>query len=139
VEPATEVWWPCEEWRNEKGECYGGLARIKTIVDRERAKGLPVLVLDAGDDMIGTDWNYHYWDLGPAAKMLNDIGVDAVALGNHEFDHGPDTLASYLGQLNYPALSCNMDANGHHLKDLVKKYIIREIQGKKVGIFGITT
>eukprot|EP01025_Chloroclados_australasicus_P040543 TRINITY_DN423_c0_g2_i1.p1 TRINITY_DN423_c0_g2~~TRINITY_DN423_c0_g2_i1.p1 ORF type:complete len:554 (+),score=59.23 TRINITY_DN423_c0_g2_i1:29-1690(+) len=139
VEPATEWWWPCEDWRNEKGECYGGLARMKTIVDQEREKGLPVLVLDAGDDMIGTDWNYHFWDLEPAAKMLNDIGLDAVTLGNHEFDHGPDTLADYLYRLEFPALSCNMNANGHKLGGMVQKYIIKEIQGRKVGIFGITT
>eukprot|EP01024_Parvocaulis_polyphysoides_P035859 TRINITY_DN318_c0_g3_i7.p1 TRINITY_DN318_c0_g3~~TRINITY_DN318_c0_g3_i7.p1 ORF type:complete len:479 (-),score=89.18 TRINITY_DN318_c0_g3_i7:3064-4500(-) len=140
VTPATEWWWPCENWRNDKGECYGGLARMKTVVDRERAKGLPVLVLDAGDDMIGTDWNHHYWALEPATDMFNDIGLDALVLGNHDFDHGSDTTATYLERLNYPAVSCNMEANGHYrMKNLVKKYIIKEINGRKVGIFGLTT
>lgn len=49
---------------------------MKTVIDQERAKGKPVLVLDAGDNFIGTLWDHHY--KGKAvAHFMNQMGITA--------------------------------------------------------------
>lgn len=64
------------------------------------------------------------------------------AVGNHEFDYGPDWLTSFVGNASFPVLSCNMDASQHaSLAGKVLPYTIvtLPISGSKVGIIGLTT
>eukprot|EP01025_Chloroclados_australasicus_P038702 TRINITY_DN3994_c0_g3_i1.p1 TRINITY_DN3994_c0_g3~~TRINITY_DN3994_c0_g3_i1.p1 ORF type:complete len:952 (+),score=128.01 TRINITY_DN3994_c0_g3_i1:219-3074(+) len=138
--PATEWWWECEPWRNEQGACYGGFPRMKTIVDQTRAAEQNVLLLNGGDDFVGTDWDFHDPQNKATTHFLNIIGVDAMAIGNHEFDHGPDTLATFSRNANYPLLSCNMDASKQpNLQSVTQKYTIKNVGGYRIGIFGLTT
>eukprot|EP01025_Chloroclados_australasicus_P027571 TRINITY_DN27322_c0_g1_i4.p1 TRINITY_DN27322_c0_g1~~TRINITY_DN27322_c0_g1_i4.p1 ORF type:complete len:801 (-),score=68.51 TRINITY_DN27322_c0_g1_i4:1417-3606(-) len=140
LQPTTQWWWECEPWRNDQGECFGGIARIKTIVDQTRAEGTPMLLLDGGDDFVGTSWDYHDPTNKATAHFLNRLGVDAMVLGNHEFDHGVDNLIAHVQQANYPVISCNMDASKKPtLQYLTQKYVIKEVGGLKVGILGLTT
>lgn len=61
----------------DAGVCHGGIARMKTVIDQERAKGKPVLVLDAGDDFIGTLWDHHF--KGQAvAHFFQQMGITAA-------------------------------------------------------------
>eukprot|EP01026_Neomeris_dumetosa_P064789 TRINITY_DN61927_c0_g1_i3.p1 TRINITY_DN61927_c0_g1~~TRINITY_DN61927_c0_g1_i3.p1 ORF type:complete len:293 (-),score=39.22 TRINITY_DN61927_c0_g1_i3:820-1698(-) len=99
-----------------------------------------LLILNGGDDFVGTDWDFHDPTNKATTHFLNIIGVDAMAIGNHEFDHGPDTLATFARNANYPLLSCNMDAsNQPNLQSSTQKYTIKYVQGQKIGIFGLTT
>lgn len=60
-----------------------------------------------------------------------------MTLGNHEFDNPKEVLAAQMEESNFPFLSANIrDANG---KLIATPYIIKEYDGFKVAIFGLTT
>ena len=127
----------------EAGECFGGAARLATAIRGRRAalmeQGAPVLTLDAGDQSQGT---LFYTTYGGKAEveMMNMIGFDAMTLGNHEFNRGPDSLAQMLGMAEFAVVSGNtvIDA-GHPLSGLVRDHLIIERDGVTVGVLGVTT
>lgn len=138
VEPDGEFHGTCHDWALNAGKCAGGLARLKTFLRWEASKNQSMLVLNAGDDFIGTPWDHH--TRGNAmAHFMNQLGVTAYVLGNHDFDYGPDVLVQYVKQLKFPVLSANMNAHGHELGNYVHRYTIVTIEGKKIGICGVTT
>ena len=61
---------------------------------------------------------------GRVAKLLmNKMGYDAMAVGNHEFDDGPQNLASFIKKSKFPVLSANIDASkDKYLKGLILPY-----------------
>lgn len=120
----------------------GGAAAYKIIKQlREKAKknGDFVLVSDAGDIFQGTV-------LGTKSKgsaivdYFNYIKLDYCVPGNHDFDLGKDNLAKLIKKSNFPWISCNIiDKRTGTLWHYVKPYIIKEVDGVKIGITGITT
>ncbi len=87
----------------------GGVARVKTAVDEIRDETDDVLFLDAGDQFQGT----LFFTVGGAAvvaDVMNELGYDAMCLGNHEFDAGPAELARFIDLADFPVLSANTDA-----------------------------
>lgn len=127
-----------------------GLARISTIITAERAKGTPLLVIDAGDILQGTPLDTYMvknpkeWKQHPMFKAFNTIGYDAIVCGNHEFNFGMDFLRKAIGK-NKNVLSANLiDQKTGKTWDGVQRYVIREIrltdgQKVRVGIIGVTT
>eukprot|EP00897_Mesotaenium_endlicherianum_P009292 jgi/Mesen1/8391/ME000468S07823 len=86
--------------------CYGGFARLATKLDEIRATG-PTILLDAGDQFVGTTFSYFY--KGPEASTFqNYLKTDVMTLGNHEFDYGPNVTAAYLKNLTFPVATCNV-------------------------------
>jgi len=122
-----------------KGVEQGGVSRRFTLIKQIRAEGGNVLLLDAGDVFQGTLYFNQY--LGQADLwFMNKMGYDAMAVGNHEFDKGQEPLAKFIDGATFPLLSANLDCSGSALlKDRIKPYVIKEIGGEKVGIFGLTT
>lgn len=119
--------------------CYGGFDRIATMVDRLRNPKRATLLVDAGDQFQGSMFHQLYQGLA-AAQFMNAIGYDAMAVGNHEFDNGPDALAQFASSLRFPLLSANIDAQAHPLlKDKIKPYVIINKPGMRIGIIGYTT
>ncbi|AUI67584.1 NAD nucleotidase [Beggiatoa leptomitoformis] len=118
----------------------GGFARVATKINALRKTAENPLVLHIGDAVVGTLY-YSLFKGAADAAALNTIKFDALTLGNHEFDDGNANLAQFLKQLdNIPALSANIDVSqSADLKDLVKPYLIKEINGQKVALVGITT
>ena len=131
---------------NLKGT-LGGVSRVATLVGMTKMTEPNVLFLHAGDISIGDVFfnkNFHV----PELQILNALGVDAMTVGNHEFDLGPEAL---LGSLQYafpvatdafPLLTANVDFSDptiSGLLDYVDAYTIKEFGGLKVGIFGLTT
>lgn len=71
---------------------------------------------------------------------MNELGFEAMTLGNHEFDWGLDVLSARTKQANFPLLAANIwykDSKAH--LDRIKPYVILEKSGLKIGIIGITT
>ena len=128
----------CSKENDAAGKCQGGAARLATAVARERAKGGNFLLLDAGDQFQGTLYFTKY--KGQACAFFMDrLGYDAMAVGNHEFDDGPATLANFIRALKFPILAANMDAShSQQLRGLVAPYVVREVAGRKIGIIGAT-
>ncbi len=118
----------------------GGYAKIANFVKEVRAKEKNVLFLHGGDFLVGTIYFSQFDGLGDI-KILNEMGFDAAVLGNHEFDKGAEKLAkNIVDNAKFPLLSANIDFSGiPDLKEKIKPYIIKEIDGEKVGIIGLTT
>ena len=82
----------CNAEGEAAGECFGGIARLKTAIDTQREKataaGENVVLFSAGDEFQGSLF-YTQYKSKIVADFMNDMGFDVVATGNHEFDDGP--------------------------------------------------
>lgn len=122
-----------------KGEPFGGYARTSTLVSQTRKKEKNVLFLNAGDVFQGTLYFTQYVGLADGA-LMNYMGVDAMALGNHEFDLGPAPLAEFIKRVQFPVLAANLGLDQEPaLKNSVKPYTILERDKTKIGVVGIIT
>ncbi len=133
----------CSPSDAEEGNCYGGAARLATAIRsrREALDGadMPHITLDAGDQSQGT---LYYTTYGGQAEvqMMNAIGFDAMTLGNHEFNRGPDSLAEMLGAAEFPIVAGNIRvAEGTALDGLIHDHLILERGGERIGVLGVTT
>lgn len=118
------------------GDGLGGIIRRKGVIDSIRGSRENVLVVDAGDAVQGTLFFYVYGG-EVEEKMLNALGVEAQVLGNHEFDRGMENLGKIMRISNAAKLSANYDFTGTPLEGVFVPYIVKEYQGKKIGILGI--
>ncbi|AJP01556.1 nucleotidase [Streptomyces cyaneogriseus subsp. noncyanogenus] len=141
------------EYSDAQGNAQG-LARVSTLVDQVRAeKGRQnTLLLDAGDTIQGTPLTYYYAKVDPItaeggpvhpmAQAMNAIGYDAVALGNHEFNYGIETLRKFEEQCRFPLLGANA-VDAKTLKPAFPPYFMKSFRVKgappvKVAVLGLT-
>ncbi|KAI9144207.1 Metallo-dependent phosphatase-like protein [Paraphysoderma sedebokerense] len=123
----------------EKGTCYGGIARIKTMLDKLRAERKNTYLFDAGDQFQGTLF-YNYYKGNVSAEYMNDFGYDVMTLGNHEFDDGPALLAKFIRMLKFPVVSANMDTSRNpDLHPLVVPYTVLTKYNTRIGVIGYIT
>jgi len=129
----------CSAEESAEDECFGGVARRATIINQKREANPNTILVDAGDEFQGTLWYTHYKGL-EAYTFMNMLGYDAMTLGNHEFDDGPEVLAGFIDGLEFPVVSSTVDvADEMLLRDKIKKYEILDVNGRMVGIIGCTT
>ena len=75
----------------------GGWARIATVIKKvKQDRSNPVLVVDAGDFLMGSLFHMLSREQAFELRLLSMMGYDAVCLGNHEFDLKPEGLARIL-------------------------------------------
>jgi len=140
-EPVSRYGSACPEADNAAGACLGGSARLATAISdaraAARAAGEAVLLVDAGDQFQGSLFYTHYKGLF-AAEMMTRLGYDAMAVGNHEFDDGPDGLRGFLDAVVFPVLMANADLSGEPLLAgrLAGSAVIAR-GGAPVGVIGI--
>ena len=127
---------PIEPW----GEpVQGGVARLATAINDAREVVDRNLLLDAGDQFQGTLY-FHVGGAEAVADVMNAIGYDAMAIGNHEFDSGPGELASLIDHADFPILSANVDVSGDpDLAGLIEPFTVFEFDEEEVAVFGLTT
>ena len=116
-----------------------GDAKLAAVIDEERAKNPSTLVVDAGDAFQGLPISNSSKG-EERAKILNEIGYDAMAVGNHEFDFGLDEAKKYKEILNFPLLSSNTYINGARLFEastIVEKD--KNVVGDEFVVIGVTT
>ena len=116
-----------------------GDAKLAAVIDEERAKNPSTLVVDAGDAFQGLPISNSSKG-EERAKILNEIGYDAMAVGNHEFDFGLDEAKKYKEILNFPLLSSNTYINGARLFEastIVDKD--KNVVGDEFVVIGVTT
>lgn len=133
----------CNAEGEQKGECFGGIARLKTAIDgkREAAKaaGSNLVLLSAGDEFQGSLF-YTQYKSQIVAEFMNDMGFDVVATGNHEFDDGPAEFARFLDAAKFPIVGGNFDTTKDpDLKGRPQGSIVLDIGGEKVAVIGATT
>lgn len=117
----------------------GGAARQATVVKSIRAAKKNTLLLDAGDRFTGTLF-HKYYSGTDNIKIMNALGYDAMALGNHEFDNGLEVLQRFVKGVNFPVLSANVDFGTQEiLASSVPGSTVLEVDGEKIGIIGLVT
>lgn len=108
-----------------------GMARLKTFKNLKD----PDLLIDVGDAFQGLPISNFSEGMDMVA-IMNEVGYDAMAVGNHEFDFGLDRALDYKAQLNFPLLSNNTYKDG---KLIFEPYTIIEKDGRKFAVIGVTT
>lgn len=118
----------------------GGVVERAAFIDSVRkADGAEnVLLLHAGDFSQGSSY---FTILGGDLEIdvINAMGYDAVALGNHEFDNGIEDLARRVSACKSPVVCANYDFSPFELGKYIKPYVIVEKAGMKIGIIGLLT
>ena len=131
----------CDAEGEAEGECFGGIARIKSKIDERKASlesdGKNVLVLDAGDQFQGSLF-YTTYKGEAAVEFMNEMKIDAMAVGNHEFDDGPETLAKFIDSANFPIISGNIDVNNDaNLSGKIQGTLVFEKGGERIGLVSV--
>lgn len=144
--PAEDARW--DELRNGQPAAgpLGGFARCATAIRAIRAKERNVLWLDNGDTIEGNALGF----LTRGAAILrafNLLGCSIWTLGNHEFDWGLAALAPRMEEFAGDLLAANLryeappDAPPEIARAFarVKPFVVREMEGVKVGVLGLAT
>jgi 5''-nucleotidase/2'',3''-cyclic phosphodiesterase and related esterases len=141
IQPINRFDSTCSAEDDAAGECFGGVARIKSALDARRAAldaaGEAHLTLDAGDQFQGSLF-YTTYKGQAAAQFVNALGYQAMAVGNHEFDDGPEALSIFLDATRLPVLSGNVDASGDELlADRIPGYTVLEAGGERIAVVSV--
>ena len=139
IEPINKFDATCSAEDERKGACIGGAARLKTAIDEERKKfaGRNVILLDAGDNFQGSLF-YTTYKGAVEAEFANLFKVDAMTVGNHEFDDGEEGLAAFLDKVHFPVLGANVLPDVHaRIGNRIKPYVVLTVGGQKIGIIGV--
>ena len=114
----------------------GGLPARAIMIAEVRQAWEHVLVLDAGDLNTGRPES-DFFDAEPDIIGYNSIGYQAMAVGNHEFDHPPEIRKEQEELSAFPWLSANIVTSEG--KPVFTPYIIEDMDGLKVAVLGLTT
>ncbi|XP_046814681.1 protein 5NUC-like [Vespa crabro] len=130
----------CSKQDAATGNCYGGFARIATLIRQAKNSSIPTLFLNAGDTYQGSVWyNIYKWKI--VAKFLNILAPDAISLGNHEFDDGVNGLIPFIEESKFPVLAANLDLSKQPNLKATKlaNSTVLVINGTKIGVIGYLT
>lgn len=114
----------------------GGIARRANLIRQIRRRQENVLLLDAGDVFQGTPW-FDVYGGEADLKLMSEVKYDAMAVGNHEFDHGLQAFADSVSHADFPILAANYNFRNTPLAGLIRRFIVKEMAGIKIGIFGL--
>lgn len=122
----------------------GGIARMATLVKRERARAPRSLHLDSGDMFQGAPV-FNLFNGETEARSMGLLGVQGMALGNHEFDKGATLLGLQLmnNGPNFPILASNYEWSDPDdplmpkLRRFIQPAAIYNVDGIKVGVIGL--
>jgi 5'-nucleotidase len=136
-------------------EGFGGVAKFETLVRERRRNALcggrcGSIMVSSGDNFLaGPEFNASlekgvpYYD----AMAMKRIGYDAITIGNHEFDFGPEVLSGFIRGFptRMPFVSANLDVSGapglarrEEEGRIARSVVVRE-RGRRIGIIGATT
>lgn len=123
-----------------------GIGKVATLVKEARRNDPDLLLLDSGDTIQGTPLEYLHnrrnnTPPDPMMLAMSALKYDAMAVGNHEYNFGLKVLEKARSEAKFPWLSANTyntqvkgKPTNYHTP-----YVIREVQGVRVGILGLTT
>jgi 5'-nucleotidase len=138
IQPINRFDSTCNAEDDAAGECFGGMARVATAINTLRgeleAAGENVLVMDAGDQFQGSLF-FTTYEGDAAAEMMNAIGFDVMASGNHEWNNGPEGFARFLEQVDFPVIAGNLDVSAEPaVADLLLDHVVLDVDGTQVGV-----
>ncbi len=113
-------------------DAQGGLAYLAARAEQLRAEK-PTLFLAAGDMIQGGNWA-NIFQGRSSVEAMNAMKLDALAVGNHEFDFGQKVLEERIEEANFPVLGANVLGIS-----TLKPYIVRELDGLSIAVIGVVT
>jgi 2',3'-cyclic-nucleotide 2'-phosphodiesterase / 3'-nucleotidase len=128
-----------------------GLAKIATLIRGERKLAPSALLVDCGDTIQGSQLESVYQtgistgklpadlNIDPMMAAMNALGYDAMAVGNHEYNYGLKNFQKARNEAKFPWLSANTKAKPGSSHKPLDPYLIKVVDGVKVGIVGLTT
>jgi 2',3'-cyclic-nucleotide 2'-phosphodiesterase/3'-nucleotidase len=121
----------------------GGLAKISTEVAALRNVDPNLLLLDSGDTIEGNPLAYYHArrnnaPIDPMMLVMNYLHYDAMTVGNHDFNYGLAVQDKAHSEAQFPWLSANIYNTQTH-KPAYVPYIVKVVNGIRVGILGLTT
>lgn len=114
-----------------------GFVRRVTLLKEMRKQNKNLLLFDCGDFSQGSPF-YNLFGGEVEVKLMNEMGYDAVAIGNHEFDFGLENMARLFKMAEFPMVCTNYGVQGTVLEGLVKPYLVLEREGIKIGVLGVS-
>lgn len=114
----------------------GGYARRHKYIEKVRQEGNETLVFECGDMFQGTPY-FNFYKGQLEISLMNKMGVDAVTIGNHEFDNGLEVLCKRMEEANFAFINSNYNFTSPAANRIVKRYEIFERCGIKIGVFGL--
>ena len=121
---------------NDVHGAVSNYAKVAALASQYESEGAYVLILDAGDFSQG-DTAVSVSEGATAVELMNMVGYDAVALGNHEFDYGFEALKKNMESAQFPVLAANVKYNGELAFD--DAAVFTAPGGTKIGVFGLDT
>jgi 5'-nucleotidase len=119
------------------GRLAGGAAVLASYLAAEEAENRRTLILDTGDFMQGPPIS-SYFQGASTVDVFNAMGVDAVAVGNHEFDWGMPTLVERMDQAEFPFLAANIVREDTGVPpEGIAPYTVFNLRGAEVGVIGL--
>jgi 5'-nucleotidase len=114
----------------------GGFIRRIAMLKEERQKDPDLLYFDSGDFSQGSPY-YTLFKGDVEVGLMNQMGLDASTIGNHEFDFGLENMARLFRMANFPILCSNYDFTGTPVEGTVERYTIIRRKGIKIGVFAL--
>ena len=113
----------------------GGISHLSTLYRELKKENPNTVVVSAGDDLMN---RYFQVYRGRAIfSLMSEAGYEILALGNHEFDKGSGTLARALEGTQFTTLCSDLDVSASPLQGKCRPYLIKELDGVKVGFFSL--
>src|SRR5438132_4339234 len=111
----------------------GGVERRAALIKQVRQEVEHLLVVDSGDLLMGTAMSSVYRGEVDIAVM-NLMGYDAVAVGNHDFDFGTRHLKRLRQEATFPFLCTNVRPQE---PDVCQRHAIKHLGPVRVGLIGL--
>ena len=130
-----------------------GITKVATLIKEARKNDPDLLLVDSGDTIQGTPLEYFHNKRNntppdPMMLAMNALHYDSMTVGNHEYNFGLQVLEKARSEAKFPWLSANTydefgvglaGAKPGELMTHYKPYLVKEIQGVRIGVLGLTT
>lgn len=113
-------------------------SKLAYLADSLRQQYKNVFLVSAGDNFTGNPVVDQYPDKGyPMIDLMNRLGYNVSAIGNHEFDLGQENLNKRVEQASFPFISCNINSESSIFKQPKPYVILKTTEGLKIAVLGI--
>lgn len=128
---------PVKQGSKEQPKYHGGIARLATVLQQEKAAGVPADVVFGGDLGGGTLFGAVFQGRA-MVDAFNEVGVNVAGFGQHDFDYGVDVTKQNVAASRFPWVSSNLTLGGAPFAGEDNVAIVREVGGVKIGYIGLT-
>src|SRR5256886_17042672 len=120
-----------------------GITKVATLIKEARKNDPDLLLVDSGDTIQGTPLEYFHnkrnnAPLDPMMLSMNALHYDSMTVGNHEYNFGLNVLEKARSEAKFPWLSANTYNKGT-LTTHYQPYIVKQVQGVRICVLGLTT